>query len=95
MNDRHDIDTNDPYKTFAGWLEQAKEAEIDDPNAMSLATADADGRPSCRMVLLNGVDERGFVFYTNGQSRKGCHLDANPFAALCFHWKSLRKQIAH
>lgn len=93
MNMIHDISTDDPYKTFGTWLEQAKAAEINDPNAMNLATADARGRPSNRMVLLNGLDERGFVFYTNAESRKGQQLSENPFAALCFHWKTLRRQV--
>lgn len=93
MNAPLDIDTYDPFKTFADWLELAKTAEINDPNAMNLATADKNGRPSNRMVLLNGLDQRGFVFYTNAQSRKGEQLSENPFAALCFHWKTLRKQV--
>lgn len=87
------LNTDDPYKTFVGWLEEAKAAEINDPNAMNLATADGRGRPSNRMVLLNGLDERGFVFYTNAESRKGDELSENPFAALCFHWKTLRRQV--
>lgn len=89
----HDISTDDPYKTFGLWFEEAKAAEINDPNAMNLATADARGRPSNRMVLLNGLDARGFVFYTNAESRKGQQLSENPFAALCFHWKTLRRQV--
>jgi pyridoxamine 5'-phosphate oxidase len=93
MNTHHTINTDDPYKTFAGWLEEAKASEINDPNAMNLATADAQGRPSNRMVLLNGLDERGFVFYTNAESHKGHDLSENPYAALCFHWKSLRRQV--
>lgn len=93
MNTDHISYTDDPLKTFGAWLEMAKAAEINDPNAMNLATADAKGRPTNRMVLLNGLDERGFVFFTNGQSRKGDNLAINPFAALCFHWKSLRKQV--
>lgn len=87
------IYTDDPYKTFEAWLEAAKAAEINDPNAMNLATADKNGRPSNRMVLLNGLDDRGFVFYTNAQSRKGRELTENPYASLCFHWKSLRRQV--
>lgn len=89
----HEDVTKDPYKTFAHWLEKAGASEINDPNAMCLATADAAGRPANRMVLLNGFDERGFVFYTNAESRKGSNIIENPFAALCFHWKSLRKQV--
>jgi len=93
MNTPHIISTDDPYKTFAAWLEKAKTTEINDPNAMNLATAGKNGRPSNRMVLLNGLDERGFVFYTNAESRKGQDLSENPHAALCFHWKTLRRQV--
>jgi pyridoxamine 5'-phosphate oxidase len=78
---------------FKQWLAEAEKKEINDPNAMALATADADGRPSVRMVLLKGIDERGFVFYTNLGSRKGRQLAANAQAGLCFHWKSLRRQV--
>jgi len=85
--------TENPFDLFQKWLETARQSEPNDPNAMNLATADKQGRPSNRMVLLNGLDERGFVFYTNAQSRKGEQLLENPFAALCFHWKSLRKQV--
>lgn len=93
MMNAHILYTDDPYKTFGEWLEEAKAAEINDANAMNLATADKNGRPSNRMVLLNGLDERGFVFFTNAESRKGRELDENPFASLCFHWKSLRRQV--
>jgi pyridoxamine 5'-phosphate oxidase len=88
-------DTNDrnPYELFAEWLDEAGRSEPNDPNAMALATADAAGAPSVRMVLLKGVDDRGFVFYTNTESRKGEQLLANANAALCFHWKSLRRSI--
>ena len=82
-----------PLPLFRKWLDEAQESEINDPHAMALATIDSDGMPSVRMVLLNGLDERGFVFFTNRESRKGCALDANPVAALCFHWKSLRRQV--
>lgn len=85
--------TDDPDALFESWLAQAKALEPDDATAMALATADARGRPSVRMVLLKGHDERGFVFYTNMQSRKGDELAANPQAALMFHWKSLRRQV--
>lgn len=84
---------DDPHQLFDTWLSEAKASEPNDPEAMTLATADADGRPSARMVLLKGHDARGFVFYTNSQSRKGDELAANPRAALLFHWKSLRRQI--
>ena len=83
----------DPNALFDEWLAEARLGEPNDPTAMALATADADGRPSCRMVLLKGHDERGFVFYTNLDSRKGGELDADKPAALLFHWKSLRRQV--
>ena len=83
----------DPIGLFQRWFELAKQDELNDPNAMSLATATPDGRPSVRMVLLKGADEHGFVFYTNDESQKGRELLANPHAALCFHWKSQRRQI--
>ncbi len=85
--------TENPYDLFEQWLELAKKSEPNDANAMCLATADAKGHPSNRMVLLNGLDDRGFVFYTNAGSRKGNDIAANPYAALCFHWKTLRKQV--
>ena len=83
----------DPHLLFDQWLAEATDSEPNDPNAMALATADEAGRPSVRMVLLKGHDARGFVFYTNFDSRKGGELAANPHAALLFHWKSLRRQI--
>lgn len=83
----------DPFAWFARWMEEAARSEPNDPNAMTLATATADGRPSARIVLLKGYDDRGFVFYTNTQSRKGGELAANPRAALLFHWKSLGRQV--
>src|SRR3546814_199306 len=85
--------TDDPHALFEQWYAEAKASEPNDPSAMALATADAEGRPSVRMVLLKGHDDRGFVFYTNYQSRKGAELTANPQAALGFHWKSLRRQV--
>lgn len=85
--------SEDPFSLFASWLKEAEEKEINDPTAMALATVADDGMPSVRMVLLKGFDERGFVFYTNLNSRKGRHLAATPKAALCFHWKSLRRQV--
>ena len=84
---------DDPHKLFDEWLAEAQLAEPNDPTAMALATADSDGRPSVRMVLMKGHDERGFVFYTNLDSRKGEELAANASAALLFHWKSLRRQV--
>ncbi len=83
----------DPHALFEEWLAEARLSEPNDPVAMALATADARGRPSVRMVLMKGHDERGFVFYTNFDSRKGGELAANPNAALLFHWKSLRRQV--
>ena len=83
----------DPNDLFAEWLAEARLSEPNDPEAMALATADAEGQPSVRMVLLKGHDERGFAFYTNARSRKGAELAANPHAALLFHWKSLRRQV--
>ncbi|MBI0538879.1 pyridoxamine 5'-phosphate oxidase [Roseomonas sp. KE2513] len=83
----------DPYALFEAWMAEAVAGEPNDPNAMCLATATADGRPSARMVLLKGRDERGFVFYTNEMSRKGGELLSNPHAALLFHWKSSRRQV--
>jgi pyridoxamine 5'-phosphate oxidase len=83
----------DPFGLFANWLAKARQTEPNDPNAMALATADADGLPDVRMVLLKDLSEGGFVFYTNLDSAKGRQLAANPQAALCFHWKSLRRQV--
>lgn len=82
-----------PFALFQAWLAEAEAKEPNDPNAMALATADAQGRPSVRMVLLRGLDSRGFTFFTNYESRKGEQLLANSQAALCFHWKSLRRSV--
>ncbi|MGB3795472.1 MAG: pyridoxamine 5'-phosphate oxidase [Alteraurantiacibacter sp.] len=87
------IPQSDPLDLFESWFAEAKGSEPNDPNAMALATATPDAAPSVRMVLLKEHDERGFVFYTNAQSRKGGEVLANPQAALLFHWKSLRRQI--
>jgi pyridoxamine 5'-phosphate oxidase len=84
---------DDPHTLFDAWFAEARVGEPNDAEAMTLATAATDGRPSARMVLLKGHDPRGFVFYTNCQSRKGDELAANPQAALLFHWKSLRRQV--
>jgi pyridoxamine 5'-phosphate oxidase len=84
---------SDPFGLFAAWLAEAIASEPNDPNAMTLATASANGQPSARMVLLKDYDAQGFVFYTNTQSHKGEQLAANSKAALLFHWKSLRRQI--
>ena len=83
----------DPIALFGEWLEAAKASEVNDPNAMALATVDDDGLPDVRMVLLKDVDAEGFVFYTNLTSAKGRELAANPKAALLFHWKSMRRQV--
>jgi pyridoxamine 5'-phosphate oxidase len=87
-----EIGDNEPLAPFARWFSEAAASEAD-AEAMVLATATADGRPSARAVLLKGFDERGFVFYTNLESRKGEELSLNPYAALCFYWKSLRRQV--
>lgn len=83
----------DPFDQFQTWFADAKGSEPNDPNAMTLATVGADGRPAARIVLLKGVDGGGFVFYTNTTSRKGRDLAAHEFAALTFHWKSLGRQV--
>src|SRR6185369_15525852 len=83
----------DPFALFDQWFAEARAAEINDPEAMALATADERGQPSVRMVLLKGHGPDGFVFYTNEQSAKGDQLAADPQAGLLFHWKSLRRQI--
>jgi pyridoxamine 5'-phosphate oxidase len=85
--------TTDPHALFAEWFAEARASEINDPEAVAVATATPDGFPSVRMVLLKGHDARGFVFYTNHQSRKADELIANPRAALLFHWKTLRRQV--
>ena len=87
------VEADDPYSLFGTWMEAAKASEVNDPNAMALATATPNGRPSVRIVLLKRYDENGFAFYTNGESRKGHELRENKFAALCLHWKSLRRQV--
>ena len=88
-----DWDAIDPLARFAQWLEEAQQSEPNDPNAAALATADAAGTPSVRMVLVKRADRRGFCFFTNAESRKGTDLAVNPQAALCFHWKTLRRQV--
>lgn len=88
-----DSTAEDPIARFEAWMAEAAKSEPNDPNAVCLATSTADGRPSARMVLLKGVDPRGFVFYTNLESRKGGELLANPHAALCFHWKTLQRSV--
>ena len=85
--------SDDPFTLFDSWYAEDRESEPNDPNAVALATADAEGRPSVRMVLLKGHGPDGFVIYTNRESRKAGELAANPQGALLFHWKSLRRQI--
>jgi pyridoxamine 5'-phosphate oxidase len=86
-------EVGEPFALFQQWFSEAGAKEPNDPEAMSLATVDADGLPDVRMVLLKGADARGFVFYTNEESAKGRELSATPKAAALFHWKSLRRQI--
>ena len=86
-------DEQNPIVLFKKWFAVAEKSEINDPNALSLATSSPDGMPSVRMVLLKGLSEKGFVFYTNFNSKKGSDLKTNPKASMCFHWKSLRRQI--
>ena len=88
-----DIKFEQPFIEFKAWIDEAWKTEPNDAHAMTLATVGEDGRPAARIVLLKGVDDRGFVFYTNTQSRKGRDLAANPWAALCFHWKTLHRQV--
>jgi len=86
-------DTRDPFAIFSEWLGHAREKELNDPEAMAIATSDANGMPDVRMVLMRGHDERGLVFYTNSQSQKGNQLAENAQGAALFHWKSLRRQV--
>jgi len=83
----------DPFRLFQAWLDEASGTELNDPNAMTVATATPDGVPSARIVLLKDFDARGFVFYTNREGRKGRELIANPRVALLFHWKTLQRQV--
>ena len=87
------LDLEDPFELFANWFEEAKNKEINDPNALALGTANKEGVPSVRMVLLKSFDKNGFIFYTNLNSQKGNEIKANPNASMCFHWKSLLRQI--
>ncbi len=84
---------NEPFSLFGAWLKEAQATEINDPNALALATVDADGLPDVRMVLLKDFDARGFVFYTNFESKKGEEVLGSMKAAMCFHWKTLRRQV--
>jgi pyridoxamine 5'-phosphate oxidase len=90
--DEKDV-SRDPIAEFARWFAEAQAAEVEEPNAMVLATATPDGAPSARVVLLKGFDERGFVFFTDYRSRKGAELEANPRAALVLHWSELERQV--
>ncbi len=87
------LDLDNPFELFKIWFEEAKKKEINDPNALALGTSTKDGIPSVRMVLLKDFDENGFIFYTNLNSQKGKELKENPNATMCFHWKSLLRQI--
>ncbi len=86
-------EVSNPIELFNLWYKKAKENEINDPNALALATSDENNQPSVRMVLLKGISEKGFVFYTNLNSQKGKELKTNKRASMCFHWKSLRRQV--
>ena len=93
MRSTHEIDSDDPLKLFDLWMKDAEQREPNDPTAAALATATSDGRPSVRMVLAKRIHSHRFAFFTNVESRKGGELAENPRAALCFHWKSLRRQV--
>ena len=87
------LDLNDPIQLFKTWMDEAKKTEPNDPNALSLATADKNGIPSVRIVLLKDFDQNGFTFYTNLDSQKSLDIESNPKAEMCFHWKSLQRQV--
>ncbi len=87
------LDLENPFELFENWFEEAKKKEINDPNALALGTSSKDGVPSVRMVLLKDFDNDGFIFYTNLNSQKGNEIKENPNATMCFHWKSLLRQI--
>jgi pyridoxamine 5'-phosphate oxidase len=93
MDAQHTLDVNDPIELFGLWLKEAEASEPNDANAAALATTTPDGHPSVRIVLVKRADERGFCFFTNAESKKGIKLQSNPRAALCFHWKTLRRQV--
>jgi pyridoxamine 5'-phosphate oxidase len=93
MDDRDKLEFGDPLELFGLWLQEAERSEPNDPNAAALATSTLDGVPSVRMVLVKRADERGFCFFTNAESKKGMELQQNPKAAICFHWKTLRRQV--
>lgn len=87
------LNEDDPYILFDAWMKEAEKSEPNDPNAFSVATSDSSGQPDVRMVLLKGISKTGFIFYTNLEGKKGKDLKANPKASMCFHWKSLLRQI--
>jgi pyridoxamine 5'-phosphate oxidase len=93
MSTSHEIDSNNPLELFDLWLKQAEKSEPNDPTAAALATATPDGQPSVRMILAKRIAGHPFCFFTNVESRKGRELAENPQAALCFHWKTLRRQV--
>ncbi|MGA7316164.1 MAG: pyridoxamine 5'-phosphate oxidase [Silvibacterium sp.] len=93
MSDSHDIDSKDPLELLDSWLKQAQESEPNDPSAAALATSTPNGVPSVRVVLAKRLGEHRFCFFTNAQSKKGIELAENPRAAMCFHWKTLRRQV--
>ncbi len=93
IENMNDQEYSDPLELFRLWLEEAERSEPNDPNAAALATSTLEGAPSVRMVLVKRADERGFCFFTNAESRKGMELQTNPRAAMCFHWKTLRRQV--
>jgi pyridoxamine 5'-phosphate oxidase len=93
MDAWHNLESADPLELFGLWLKQAENSEPNDANAAALATSTSDGYPSVRMVLVKRADARGFCFFTNAESKKGMQLRSNPRAALCFHWKTLRRQV--
>ena len=93
LTSRDISEVNEPLSAFAEWLKEAEASEPNDPTAVALASVDSDGMPNVRMVLLKGFDERGFVFYTNFESQKGEEILQQKKAAMCFHWKSLRRQV--
>jgi len=93
MDGRDNLKFDDPLELFGLWLQEAERSEPNDPNAAALATSTVEGVPSVRMVLVKRADERGFCFFTNAESKKGIELQQNPKAALCFHWKTLRRQV--
>ncbi len=100
MNQKNSLGLNkcfgeleNPFKLFEEWFDEAKKSELNDPNALALATSNKEGVPSVRMVLLKGFSEKGFVFYTNLNSKKSGDIKSNPHVSMCFHWKSLLRQI--